>query len=607
MALEEVSGRLDISAEFAGLIYSADTDIDFSVLYANDPVDKSTTGLGLRVHFDSSSVSFSSFENLFQTSLQPFGQVVENDTQDFDQDASTDKFIAFNWADFSQAWPGDVAFPLTLVDMAFDGVAGGGDTRINFSASSVPVDLEFSPTSLRLFADRWPLPDDVSIRENSANGTVVDDLAPDVLDPADPGVFTLIDDAGGRFVLDGFQLKVADGSLIDFEAAQSHEVEIRIANNFGATIEKTLNVAVEDVAEQIVRPVKAGAITAGGDRFVVSANYSTADPVDPTLSGLGLRIHFNSAALQFDGFENLFQTGLQPFGRVVENDTGNFDGDATTDRFVSVSWADLSQNWPGVDEQVLYDAAFTSIAGADTSVNFSASSTADGRIFISDSFVTLTDRWPVPGTVQVDEAVDNGTLVADFTPNAVDQQDPGTMRLADDAGGRFVMDGFQLKVANGQLLDFETTETHTIGLLIESNTGAEVTRQIQVQLNDVVEADLDLDGNGRADALTDGLIALGDMFGAPTSQLASFAASGSPGRDATVLGQRLGEATTTFFDVDGNGRTDALTDGLMILGFLFGAPNSQLATFAASDATRTSAEDIGTFLNNFLPATELPG
>lgn len=685
-----------IAPSIPGAIAGTGDSFSFSTIYTNGLGDETTTGVGLRIHFDSSVLTYDQASNVFARSLQPFGQVIEADSQDFDSDPTTDTFVAFNWADLGGNWPGPGNLPQVLLDSTFTVTGNSADTVINYSASSLPNGFGFEATSLQVVADRWPLPDDLSVTEGAANGVVVADLADGlVLDPNDPGSFTLLDDAGGRFRLDGFVLEVADGGLIDFETATSHDISIRIDSNTGASVARTLTVAVEDAAFQIVTPVVPGAIAWAGDTVVVSAEYATADPVDATLSGLGLRVHFDSTALSFVGFENLFQTALQPFGQVVEQDTADFDDDAATDSFIATSWADFNQNFPGAETQLLYDLLFTSIGGSDATVNFSVSSVAAGRTFVGESFAVVGDRWPLPDNLAVAENSGDGTLVADLVDGLVlDANDPGSFTLLDDAGGRFALNGFELRVANGGGLDFESTASHDITLRIASNTGAVAERtltigvsdvneaptaveldnaevseaattgtlvgrlsgedpegdavlfalldnaggrfaldgdrivvagngvldfetaqshQIRVEardsagltfedvltidVTDVAEATMDLDGDGIQNALSDGLIALGRMFGAPVQQLSGFAASGSPGADTAQLEQRLLEAEAGFFDVDGDGVQNALSDGLIILGRLFGAPASQLASFANPVGSRTSAEEIGSFLD----------
>ncbi len=120
---------------------------------------------------------------------------------------------------------------------------------------------------------------------------------------------------------------------------------------------------------------------------------------------------------------------------------------------------------------------------------------------------------------------------------------------------------------------------------------------------DIARRQLDIDGNGQADALTDGLINLGYLFGADSNQLGDFAAPGANRSFGDEIDRYLASARNGMLDVDGNGQADALTDGMMVLGYLFGAPGEQLAGFAGAGATRTTGEQISQFLQLHYPNT----
>ena len=60
---------------------------------------------------------------------------------------------------------------------------------------------------------------------------------------------------------------------------------------------------------------------------------------------------------------------------------------------------------------------------------------------------------------------------------------------------------------------------------------------------------------------------------------------------------------TTNLDVDNNGEATALTDGLLIVRYLFGVTGTQLTDgLLGTGATRTDAAEIIAFLDGFLPA-----
>lgn len=118
-----------------------------------------------------------------------------------------------------------------------------------------------------------------SIAENAANGAAIGIVDDD--DPATVLSFVLIDDAGGRFVIDAGTgaVTVANGALLDFETATSHDVIVRATDQNGATIDKVFTLDVTDVNE-----APTGATLAGGSVAENSANGSvvgTVAGVDP--------------------------------------------------------------------------------------------------------------------------------------------------------------------------------------------------------------------------------------------------------------------------------------------------------------------------------------
>ena len=111
--------------------------------------------------------------------------------------------------------------------------------------------------------------------------------------------------------------------------------------------------------------------------------------------------------------------------------------------------------------------------------------------------------------------------------------------------------------------------------------------------------DLDIDDDGKTDALTDGLLAIRYMFGLSDTPLIT----GVVGQDAlraTSLGieDYLNENRSTL-DIDGNGDTSALTDGLLILRNLFGLEGGTLISdVIGAQATRSSADAIIAYINS---------
>ena len=116
---------------------------------------------------------------------------------------------------------------------------------------------------------------------------------------------------------------------------------------------------------------------------------------------------------------------------------------------------------------------------------------------------------------------------------------------------------------------------------------------------------LDIDGNDDYDALTDGLLLLRGMFGLDGSALvAGTIASDAVYTESVDIESRI-ETLGDLADIDGNGQIDALTDGLLILRYLFGLEGDTLTKgVIAADATRTtSADDIEAHLEALVPAS----
>ncbi|MEO8137153.1 MAG: hypothetical protein ABI831_24635 [Betaproteobacteria bacterium] len=121
---------------------------------------------------------------------------------------------------------------------------------------------------------------------------------------------------------------------------------------------------------------------------------------------------------------------------------------------------------------------------------------------------------------------------------------------------------------------------------------------------------LDIDANNATDALTDGLLVLRYMFGIRETALVQGTVGGGATRTTGDIETYLAALTTgatPTLDIDGNGSTDALTDGLVILRYLFGIRGQPLIQGTIGiGATRTSSEQIETYLATLTASTPQP-
>ena len=116
-------------------------------------------------------------------------------------------------------------------------------------------------------------------------------------------------------------------------------------------------------------------------------------------------------------------------------------------------------------------------------------------------------------------------------------------------------------------------------------------------------ANYDIDGNGHYDALTDGLLIVRYLFGVRGPALVAGAlGAGATRNSATAIETYLGGLGAAL-DVDGNNVVDALTDCVLLLRRMFGITGpSLIAGTIGANATRTTAPAVTTYMDGFQPA-----
>ena len=232
-----------------------------------------------------------------------------------------------------------------------------------------------------------------------------------------------------------------------------------------------------------------------------------------SLTGLGLRIHYDSSVLEFIEVVNLLTTDNIINGSLSEPDSEDYDGNPSTDRFVPVAWASIFGNWPSA-------------------------------------------------------ALPTNLLSLKFT-------------VSENAATQY-------------------TEYSTIGFSKTSNAQGFGFTGENYQLQ-IVPASWDFDKNGEADALTDGLLMLRHTFGLTGEALLNGAVATDSSIPHSDVEQSLINSMV-IADIDNNGQVDALTDGLLLLRYLFGLVGDTLIDGAvALDANRSTHSEIEQYILNHMP------
>jgi hypothetical protein len=114
-----------------------------------------------------------------------------------------------------------------------------------YPISTTVVPPNSSPYDIILSANK--------VTERAFARTVIGNLTTLDPDANDSHTYSLVDNAGGRFSLEGNRLVVANGSALRFATAQQHTIRVRTTDREGLTFEKTFTIAVTRVSLNISR------------------------------------------------------------------------------------------------------------------------------------------------------------------------------------------------------------------------------------------------------------------------------------------------------------------------------------------------------------------
>lgn len=105
--------------------------------------------------------------------------------------------------------------------------------------------------------------------------------------------YELIDNAGGRFKIDGNQLKVANGLLLDYEQAQSHVIRVKVTDEGGLSYVKDFTIVVQDLSPEHYTGTAGNDVLIGGSGQDVLSGQAGNDTLisghsnDTLIGGLG--------------------------------------------------------------------------------------------------------------------------------------------------------------------------------------------------------------------------------------------------------------------------------------------------------------------------------
>ena len=358
----------------------------------------------------------------------------------------------------------------------------------------------------------------------------------------------------------------------------------RVLRALGFLILLSLSCTAAVAQEQTVSGAMSLSELRVGQSTDLTLSYSATD--NAKTSGLGLRLHFDSSALEMGTTSDKLRESAQPFQ--IQSDTSDFDNNPATDKFFLTSWADFSGvGWPDIAAQpvTLYVVPLTAKSDfAGEMLAFSGYSAPGYTLVAADITIVKAEAPVITLLGNAEVSLELGSTYTDTGATAVDNIDGD----------------ITANIAVVSTVDVNTVGTYTVTYDVSDAAG---NAAVQVLRTVEVGGIIDVDGNGQYDALTDGLLVLRSMFGLDGSALISgTVASNATFTSATDIEAQI-QNLGILVDIDGNGQIDALTDGLLILRYLFGLEGDVLiAGVVAQNATRVTAAEIEAHLAGLTPA-----
>jgi hypothetical protein len=200
-----------------------------TVVISYNAEDSTTTGLGIRVHFDSSVIDVDDISDTLLTNKIVLGAFGTDDS-DHDGDVSTDQHISFAWASPDSSWPGSEG-PVDLATIVFDiNENATGASAINFTSTSTAAGFSF---------------------DGQTHNLALTAVAPE--GQTSSVEFSLADESLGFSIdADGVVTTNADFAA-DYEDAQSQSFTVIATDATGNASEQVVSVAINNLDE--VAPV----------------------------------------------------------------------------------------------------------------------------------------------------------------------------------------------------------------------------------------------------------------------------------------------------------------------------------------------------------------
>jgi VCBS repeat-containing protein len=335
-----------------------------------------------------------------------------------------------------------------------------GSGGVDSQAISVTVTaVNERPTDLSLSAN--------TVAEHAANGTVVGTVSGSDPDAGDTKSYSLTNTAGGRFAINRTTgaLTVANSTLLNYEAATSHAVTVRVTDRGGLTYDETFTINLTNVNEAPSGTNATVTITEDTAHILTAANFGFSDvDAGDALSAVRIDTLPTAGTLTLSGTAvtagQVITTADLAAGQLVFTPAANANGTGYARVTFSVR-----------DSTNLYDPTPNTLTVNVTAVN-------DRPTDLSLSANTVAEHAA------------NGTVVGTVTGSDPDAGDTKSYSLTNTAGGRFAINRTTgaLTVANSTLLNYEAATSHAVTVRVTDRGGLTYDETFTINLTNVNEA-----------------------------------------------------------------------------------------------------------------------
>ena len=437
------------------------------------------------------------------------------------------------------------------------------------------------------------------------------------------------------FSVSGTDLSISASGVLTFNVAPDYETQSSYAATVTVTdgtnsVTQLVTISVLDVNEvPIFNSLSSFNVAENqADVGMVSATDPEGDTLTFSVSGSDLSIT-STGELTFVSLPDYeTQSSYSATVTVV-------DGSNTTNQSITVTLIDINE------APVFTSLSSFSVVENQTSVGRVQATDPEGRdltfsttgteISVTPAGVLTFNSAPdyevqssYSTSVDVNDGVNNSTQgitvsITDiddtsprFTSNAIftvpeNRLTVGTVTATDPDSSSitFTVSGTELEITSSGMLSFKLAPDYSVkssySAIVTATDGTNASSQdITVNIAETSELNsIDIDGNNDFDALTDGLLVLRSMFGLSGDALTTGTVSSNAIFSTSEEIQSRYSSIEGSLDIDADGNIDALTDGLLVLRYLFGLRGDTLITGVISpNAVRSSASDIEQYLSN---------